>query len=183
MHVNELSKNVGEQGHLQILVETFTGQATCWWGTHQPQLQTCTTTSTYFIERFRGKMHIDEANIIKFIPRNGPQEHIDNYEREWKRNGYRDERIWPHFFPSTLEYLPNKWYKSKEACGDTFTQQTLKQNFIKDFFFNTKEEKLKEATKHIKEFFKDPSRKKIDQDKTDQRPMDSCNQFIKDKNR
>ena len=49
MHVNEISKNVGEQGHLQSLVETFIGQATYWCGTHQPQLQTWTTTSTYFI--------------------------------------------------------------------------------------------------------------------------------------
>ena len=30
-HIEEVSKNVGEQGRLQSLVETFTGQARIWW--------------------------------------------------------------------------------------------------------------------------------------------------------
>ena len=34
-HLNTVSKNLGNQGHLQSLVESFTGQATRWWGTHQ----------------------------------------------------------------------------------------------------------------------------------------------------
>ena len=54
MHVNKVSKNVGEKGHLQILVESFIGQEYHWWGTNQSQLQTWTTTSTYFIEIFGG---------------------------------------------------------------------------------------------------------------------------------
>ena len=33
-HLNEVSKNIGDQGHLQSLVESFTGQAAQWWGTH-----------------------------------------------------------------------------------------------------------------------------------------------------
>ena len=28
VHLNEVSKNIGDQGHLQSLVESFTGQAT-----------------------------------------------------------------------------------------------------------------------------------------------------------
>ena len=28
IHLNEVSRNIGNQGHLQILVESFTGQAT-----------------------------------------------------------------------------------------------------------------------------------------------------------
>ena len=34
IHLNEVSKNIGDKGHLQSLVESFTGQATRWWGTH-----------------------------------------------------------------------------------------------------------------------------------------------------
>lgn len=55
MHVNDVSKNVGDQGHLQSLVKTFTGQATRLWGRHQSQIQSWTTTSSYFVERFGGK--------------------------------------------------------------------------------------------------------------------------------
>jgi len=34
IHLNEVSKNIGDQGHLHNLVEYFTRQATRWWGTH-----------------------------------------------------------------------------------------------------------------------------------------------------
>jgi hypothetical protein len=51
-HVEEVEKSIGEQGRTQSLVETFTGQAARWWETHSPQLQTWTTVSTYFVERF-----------------------------------------------------------------------------------------------------------------------------------
>ena len=33
--LNIVTKNLGDQGRLQSLVESFTGQATQWWGTHQ----------------------------------------------------------------------------------------------------------------------------------------------------
>lgn len=56
MHVNEVSNNVREQGHLQSLVEKFIGKVARWWGTHQLDLQTWAITSTYFIKIFRGKM-------------------------------------------------------------------------------------------------------------------------------
>ena len=34
IHLNKVSKNIGDQGPLQRLVESFIGKATCWWGTH-----------------------------------------------------------------------------------------------------------------------------------------------------
>ena len=38
MHIEQVSKNIGEHGRLQSLVETFTGQAARWWDTHQSRL-------------------------------------------------------------------------------------------------------------------------------------------------
>ena len=38
MHVEQVSKNIGEHGQLQSLVETFIGQAARWWDTHQTRL-------------------------------------------------------------------------------------------------------------------------------------------------
>ena len=38
MHIEQVSKNIGEHGLLQSLVETFKGQATGWWDTHQTRL-------------------------------------------------------------------------------------------------------------------------------------------------
>jgi hypothetical protein len=38
-HLNTVTKNIGDQGRLQSLVESFMGQATRWWGTHQNRLQ------------------------------------------------------------------------------------------------------------------------------------------------
>ena len=46
LHIEQVSKNFGDHGRLQILVETFTGQADRWCDTHQLRLQTWTTTST-----------------------------------------------------------------------------------------------------------------------------------------
>ena len=34
IHVEQVSKNLGEHGRLQILVETLTRQAARWWDTH-----------------------------------------------------------------------------------------------------------------------------------------------------
>ena len=38
VHIEKVSKNIGEHGRLQSLVETFTGQAARWWDTHQTKL-------------------------------------------------------------------------------------------------------------------------------------------------
>ena len=102
MHVEQVSKNIGEHGRLQSLVETFTGQAARWWDTHQTRLQTWTTASTYFVERFGGNKLTQQAEIPVFTQRQNPKVHIKNYEKEWRRLGYKDERAWPHLFPSIL---------------------------------------------------------------------------------
>ena len=111
MHVEQVSKNIGEHGQLQSLVETFIGQAARWWDTHQSKLQTWTTASTFFFERFGGKKLTQEAQIPIFTQGQNPEDHIRTCEQEWRRLGYKDERTWPHLFPSTLDDLPNKWYK------------------------------------------------------------------------
>ena len=67
MHIEQVSRNIGEHGRLQSLVETFTGQAARWWDMHQSRLQTWTTTSTYFVERFLGKRLTKQAQIPMFI--------------------------------------------------------------------------------------------------------------------
>ena len=72
MHIEQVSKNIGEQGRLQSLVETFIGQASRWWDTHQTRLQTWTTTSTYFVERFGGKKLTNQAQIPIFIQGQNP---------------------------------------------------------------------------------------------------------------
>lgn len=121
VHPNEVSKNIGDQGHLQSLVESFIGQATRWWGTHQNQLQIWITTSMYFIKRFGGKKPSAQAQITKFHPGDDPMKNFNLCQTEWKRLGYHDEQTWPHLFLTTLDDLPNKCYKNEEAKGDTFT--------------------------------------------------------------
>ena len=72
MHIEQVSKNIGEHGRLQSLVETFTGQAVRWWDTHKSRLLTWTTTSTYFVERFGVKMLTKQAQIPMFIQGQDP---------------------------------------------------------------------------------------------------------------
>ena len=40
MHVEQVSRNIGEHGRLQSLVETFTRQAVRWCDTHYSRIQT-----------------------------------------------------------------------------------------------------------------------------------------------
>ena len=61
MDIEQVSKNIGEHGRLQSLVETFIGQAAGWWDTHQTRLQTWTTALTYFVERFGGNKLTQQA--------------------------------------------------------------------------------------------------------------------------
>ena len=91
----------------------FTGQAARWWDTHQSRLQTWTIASTYFVEIFGGKKLTKQAQIPVFTQGQDPEKHISICEKEWRSLGNKDERIWTHLFPSTLEYLPSKWYKMK----------------------------------------------------------------------
>ena len=59
-----------------------------------------------------------------------------------------------HIFPSTLDVLPNKWYKMEEARGEMILWNELKENFIKDFKFIPEYDQLVKATKQIKTFLK-----------------------------
>ena len=128
-------------------MEIFTGQASRWWDTHQSRLQTWTTTSTYFIERFGGKMLTNQAQIPMVIQGQDPEDHIRTCEKEWKRLVYKNEHTWPHLFPSTLSELPDKWYKMEESRGETFLWHELKENFIKYFNFVPQNKNLVETTK------------------------------------
>jgi hypothetical protein len=55
-------------------------------------------------------------------------------------------------FPSTLDEIPNKWYKIEEACGHTLNWSDIKEIFIKDLEFIPEEEHLRETTQQIKIF-------------------------------
>jgi hypothetical protein len=138
-------------------VETFTGQAARWWETHSPRLQTWTTVSTYFFERFRDKKLSKVADIPTFKIGYDPVEHIQRCESEWRKIGYKDERVWPHMFPSTLDEIPSKWYKIEEACGHTSNWVEIKENCVQDFEFNPEEEQLKDAAQRLKSFLENPS--------------------------
>jgi hypothetical protein len=82
---------------------------------------------------------------------------IQQCEKEWRKAGYRDERVCPHMFPNTLDGIPHKWYKIEEACGDTFDWNEIKNNFLKDFDFIFEEALLNDATREIKNFLEQPS--------------------------
>ena len=85
--------------------------------------------------------------------------------------GYKDERTWPHLFPSTLADLPNKWYKMEEARGETFLWHELKENFTKDFNFEPQNENLVENAKQIKAFVQPTENKTL----RDNRLIINCN--------
>jgi hypothetical protein len=86
VHVDEVSKSVGDQGRIQSLVESFTGQATRWWETHAPRLQTWNTTTLYFVEIFGGKQLSTNLDIPTFKPGFDPVAHIQQCEKEWKKS-------------------------------------------------------------------------------------------------
>ena len=116
------------------------------------RLQRWTTSSTYFVEIFGGRKLTKQAQILVFTQGQDPKKHINICEREWRRIGYKDERIWLHLFPSTLDDLPSKWFKMEESRGETFVWNELKEKFTKEFKFIPEDEKLAEATKQIKTF-------------------------------
>ena len=65
MHIEQVSKNIGEHGRLQSLVENFTGQVARWWDTHQSRLQTWTIASNFFREIFGGKKITNPEDHIR----------------------------------------------------------------------------------------------------------------------
>ena len=79
------------------------------------------TTSMYFFKIFDGQNLTAQAQITTFHLGDDPTKHIELCQKELKRLGYHNEQMWPHLFPTTLDDLPNKWYKIEEARGDTFT--------------------------------------------------------------
>ena len=121
-------------------------------GNHQNRLQSWTTASTYFIKRFGRQKLTAQAKITKFHLGDDLTKHVDLCKKEWKCLRYHDERTWPHLFSIMLDNLSNKWYKIEEVRGDTFTQQTLRENFIKYFSLTPDDEKLKLVTKQIQQF-------------------------------
>lgn len=50
IHVNEVSTNIGDQGSLQSLIESFTRKATHWWVRYVYLLQSWMEALTYFVE-------------------------------------------------------------------------------------------------------------------------------------
>ena len=101
---------------------------------------------------FRGNKLTNQAQIPIFTQGQDLENHIKICEKKWRKLGYKDERTWPHLFPSTLVDLPNKWQKMEEARGEKFLWYELRENFIKDFNFIPQDENLVETTKQIKEF-------------------------------
>ena len=83
LHVEQVSKNLGEHGRLQSLVERFRGQVARWWDTHQSRLQTWTITSNLFIERFGGRKLTKKAQIPIFTHGQDPENHIRTCEKEF----------------------------------------------------------------------------------------------------
>jgi hypothetical protein len=59
-------------------------------------------------------------------------------------------------FPSTLDEIPNKWYKIEEACGHTSNWAKNKENCVQEFEFSPIEEHLRDATQQIKRFLENP---------------------------
>jgi hypothetical protein len=60
-------------------------------------------------------------------------------------------------FPSTLDEIPNKWYKIEEACGHALNWEEIKKKIVQDFEFNPEEEHLKEEAQEIINFLENPA--------------------------
>jgi hypothetical protein len=85
MHVDEVSKSVGEQGRVQRLFESFTVQVARWWETHVPQLQTWNTFTLYFVDIIGGKKLSTNIDIMTFKHRFNLVTHIQQYDKEWRK--------------------------------------------------------------------------------------------------
>jgi hypothetical protein len=90
-------------------------------------LKTWNTTTLYFIDIFHKKKLSTNVDISTFKSGFDPTSHIQQFENEWRKEGYWDEKVWPHMFPNTLDDIPHKWYKIEEACGHTFNWNEIKK--------------------------------------------------------
>ena len=97
------------------------------------------TVSMYFLKRFGDKNLSKAMNIPIFRIGYDPVENIQICEIKWRKIGYKDEMVWPHMFPNTLDDIPNKWYKIEESCGHTSNWDEIKEKFLQDFEFNPEE--------------------------------------------
>jgi hypothetical protein len=61
------------------------------------------------VEIFGGKKLSTNLDIPTFKHGFNPVTHIHKYEKEWRKEGYQDKRVWPHTFPNTLDDIPHEW--------------------------------------------------------------------------
>ena len=87
LHIEQVSKNIGEHSLIQSLFKTFTSQAAQWWDTHQSRIQMWMAASTYFIKIFGGKKLTKQAQIPFFTQGQEPKKHISRCEKERRRLG------------------------------------------------------------------------------------------------
>jgi hypothetical protein len=95
-----------------------------------------------------------------FKPGFDPVAHIQQCEKEWRKSSHRDEMVWPHMFPNTVDNIPYKWYKIGEACEHTFDWNEIKINLLKDFEFKPEETLLQATKREIKYFLEQTSPQK-----------------------
>jgi len=75
------------------------------------------------IGKSTGKVLREFINDLEHLRANT---HIHQCDTEWRRVGYRDERVWPHMFPNTLDEIPHKWFKIEESCVHMFNWNEIK---------------------------------------------------------
>jgi hypothetical protein len=124
--------------------------------------------TTYFVKCFRGKKLSATTSIPKFKLGFDPLTHIEDCEREWRRIGYKDERVWPHMFPNTLDDFLISGTKLKRHMVKHSPRRILKKILSRILHLTHRKLNLTEAVKEIKDYIEKPSTK-ITQEKENQR--------------
>ena len=74
-----------------------------------PSVETANVDNKFdFIDRNIQRKEANKIGTNTCLHPRPSEKHIQICETEWRRLGYKDERIWSHLFPSTLDDLPNK---------------------------------------------------------------------------